>query len=166
MNFQITQTSAKNIPNIDFVAIANACGRVLQLEGAAAVELVFNSKVQMQKLNFETRAKDKSTDVLSFLFLDELKEVANPDKFKVFSKKSYPLDYQDDVSAVFLGSIVICSSVAKKQAKEYNHSVEREIGYLFVHGLLHLLGYDHELGEKEKQEMRKLEEKILAFSER
>ena len=59
-----------------------------------------------------------------------------------------------------LGDVVICMSVAKKQAEEYGHSVERETVYLFVHSILHLLGFDHETDE-EKKHMRIEEENIM-----
>ena len=60
----------------------------------------------------------------------------------------------------FLGEIYICFDRVKEQAVEYNHSVKREFCYLAVHGLLHLLGYDH-MTEEDKKEMRALEEEIL-----
>ena len=60
-----------------------------------------------------------------------------------------------------LGSIAICTEKAEEQAKEYGHSFVREMTYLFVHGLLHLLGYDHE-NEDDKRVMRAAEEKILS----
>ena len=62
---------------------------------------------------------------------------------------------------VMLGSIVICREVAERQAEEYGHSAVREMTYLFVHGLLHLLGYDHEK-EEDKALMRAKEEEVLS----
>jgi len=148
----------KEYSDIDFSTITVSCYKVLELQGDLIVELVFCSKADMQKLNKNTRNIDKPTDVLSFGFLNLLKD---RDKFLPFNEKNYPLDYQHDVKAVFLGSIVICTDIAKNQAIEYDHSIVREISYLFTHGLLHLLGYDHELGKQQKLEMRKLEEEIL-----
>ncbi len=81
------------------------------------LELVGNST--MRKLNKLYRGKDKPTDVLSF------------------PASSF-------YSSVFLGSIVIDVATARLQAKEYAHSISREISELFIHGMLHLLGYDHE----------------------
>ena len=87
---------------------------------------------------------DEVTDVLSFAMLEET--IDEPDFFP-----------KDDE---MLGDIIISLETAKKQAKEYGHSVERAICYLAIHGMLHLLGYDH-LEEKEKRIMRKKEEEIL-----
>jgi probable rRNA maturation factor len=61
---------------------------------------------------------------------------------------------------VFLGDVIINLNKASEQAKEYNHSLSREVCYLFVHGLLHLLGYDH-IEDKDKKLMRSKEELIL-----
>ncbi|MCL2848286.1 MAG: rRNA maturation RNase YbeY [Firmicutes bacterium] len=130
----------------------------LNLSGILAVELEFIDKASMQELNNSTRQKDCPTDVLSFGFLSLQPSTRN---YPAFIKENFPLDYSEEHQAVFLGSIVICEEVAKKQAIEYGQTDEEETSYLLVHGLLHLLGYDHELGEKEEKIMRELEEKIL-----
>jgi probable rRNA maturation factor len=70
------------------------------------------------------------------------------------------LDYDEDEKALFLGSIAICTERAKEQAKEYGHSLERELSYLTVHGLCHLFGYDH-MTDEDKKQMREKEEQIL-----
>ncbi len=88
---------------------------------------------------------------MSFPLLDEILS---------FEKANYPFDYDEDTGCVSLGSILICDEVAKLQAAEYGHSEERERAYLFLHGLLHLLGYDH-MDEETKNEMRAAEEEIL-----
>lgn len=93
---------------------------------------------EIRKLNKQFRNKDQATDVLSF---------PTDDRFQPEEEK-------------MLGDIVISTEAVIEQAKEYNHSLERELAYLFLHGLLHLLGYDH-LVEEEKKEMRKVEEEIL-----
>ena len=67
----------------------------------------------------------------------------------------------DEDGNIFLGSIVICEKRAREQAEEYGHSYMRELHYLAVHGLWHLLGYDH-MTEEDKPEMRAKEEKILS----
>ena len=73
---------------------------------------------------------------------------------------NYPFD-GDGEGRVFLGSVVICRAVAERQAAEYGHSAEREETYLFTHGLLHLLGYDH-IEEEDRRVMREAEERVLS----
>ena len=123
----------------------------LCLSGEAAVELVFVDKDEIRQLNARTRNKDAVTDVLSFPMLD---------KIAPFIQDNYPADYDDEIGGVMIGCIVICDAVAKEQAKEYGHSVRRESAYLFLHGLLHVLGYDH-IEEGDKKLMREKEETIL-----
>ncbi|WP_456470307.1 rRNA maturation RNase YbeY [Caminibacter sp.] len=96
------------------------------------VELILTTDEEIKELNKTYRQKDKPTDVLSF-----------------------PLE---NIPGMPLGSIVISIDTAKKGAKEFSHSVEDEIKLLFIHGLLHLLGYDH---ETDNGEMRAKEEQII-----
>ena len=102
------------------------------------VVIVDNEKIR--EINREYRDKDAVTDVISFAF-EEVKDV----------------DYED---VRFLGEIYISYERCKEQASDYGHSVRREFCYLAVHGLLHLLGYDH-MNEEDKKVMRALEEEIL-----
>ncbi len=95
-------------------------------------------EAEIQDLNREYRDHDSVTDVLSFGF---------------YEKGETP-------ESGLLGDIVICAQRAKEQAEEYGHSYERELIYLSVHSLLHLLGYDHEVDD-DKNEMRALEKKIM-----
>ena len=74
-------------------------------------------------------------------------------------KQEHPFDIEED-GTLFIGSIAICEDRAREQAEEYGHSYNRELHYLVVHGLCHLLGYDHE-EESDKKEMREKEERIL-----
>ncbi|EDM23728.1 rRNA maturation RNase YbeY [Caminibacter mediatlanticus] len=96
------------------------------------VELILTTDEEIQKLNKEYRNKDKPTDVLSF-----------------------PLE---DFPGMPLGSIVISIDTAKKEAEKFGHSIDDEIKLLFIHGLLHLLGYDHEV---DNGEMREKEKEII-----
>ncbi len=96
---------------------------------------------QIHKINKEYRNIDRPTDVISFAYDDDKTELN---------------DEIDD-----LGEIVICLDVARIQAKEFNHKVERELAFLFIHGFLHLLGYDHMKGKKEEEEMFSLQNDIL-----
>lgn len=95
--------------------------------------VTFVNKERIQELNKAYRKVDKATDVLSFPMLN----IKYPQKLKEFQKENEP------DGSLYLGDIVICKKVAKMQAKQYGHSKKREVGFLALHGLLHLLGYDH-----------------------
>ena len=106
----------------------------------AIFNIIIVDEETIQKLNKEYRGKDSITDVISFALEDD----------NTFIKTEYRV----------LGDIYICLNKAKSQALEYGHSFLREICFLTIHGLLHLLGYDHM--EKEEEEiMFKLQEMIL-----
>lgn len=134
-----------------FNALADAAFSNLSLSGDAAVSVAFVDEDEIRGVNNQFRGIDKETDVLSFPSLSEIKE---------FNKENYPFEFDSDCNAVMLGDIVICVGVMELQAAEYGHSVTREAGYLFTHGLLHLLGYDH-MTDTDKSIMRKKEEEIL-----
>lgn len=138
-------------PNLLYESVAKAAYENLDLKGRASVELLIVDKDEIRKVNARERKIDSATDVLSFPLLDEILS---------FEKANYPFDYDEDTGCVSLGSTLICDEVAKLQAAEYGHSEERERAYLFLHGLLHLLGYDH-MDEETKNEMRAAEEEIL-----
>lgn len=106
----------------------------------AIFSIVFVDEEQIHKLNREYRGVDRVTDVISFAFEDI--EDIRYNKIRI------------------LGDIYICIPKMKKQAEEYGHSEKRELSFLTVHGLLHLLGYDHQTKEEEK-EMFALQELIL-----
>lgn len=94
----------------------------------------------MRSLNRRYRGRDQTTDVLSF----SLREGA-------FSR----------IQPTMLGDIVVSVPSAERQAREYGHSLEREIDRLLVHGLLHLVGYDHERGVAEQRRMERRERQLL-----
>ncbi|HHW01549.1 MAG TPA: rRNA maturation RNase YbeY [Thermoanaerobacterales bacterium] len=112
----------------------------------AEVSVVLVDDTCIKELNRQYRAKDTPTDVLSFAMRE-----SGPEEETI---EGEPLAEQ------LLGDIVISVERARDQAKEYGHSFERELGYLAVHGILHLLGYDHEK-EDDKKIMRRKEEEIL-----
>lgn len=118
----------------------------------ATVEFVYSQ--EMQELNNRTRNVNEPTDVLSF-----------PSLTNIFNKKIRRRDFKMDINPennkIYLGDIVINLDRAQSQAIEFGHSQEREICYLFVHGLLHLLEYDH-INELDKNLMRTREEMILS----
>ncbi len=108
------------------------------------IETIIVSPEEIKELNYENRGIDKVTDVLSFPMYDDIDNaVCEPN------------------GHVMLGSMVICSDRAIEQAREYGHSVEREAAFLAVHSVLHLLGYDHELGQAKEKEMFDKQEQIL-----
>lgn len=117
------------------------------------VEVMFVDDEEIREINRDNRDVDKVTDVLSFPSLDlECGEVISLEKYKA------EIDYE--TGNIMLGSIVICLNQAKRQAEEYNHSLKREVAYLTLHGILHLLGYDH-MVDSDKVIMREREEAIL-----
>ncbi len=141
----------KSIINVK--ELSKSVYNILEQKDKLFVEVLFVSDKEIKDLNLKFRKVDKKTDVLSFPNLSE-------HKGKVLSKEDYPFDLTEDGKRIFLGSIVICKSVANEQACLYGHSEKREYTYLLCHGLLHLFGYDHE-NEEDKKEMRSLEEKIM-----
>ncbi|WP_409513395.1 rRNA maturation RNase YbeY [Campylobacter sp. MIT 99-7217] len=106
------------------------------------IELVFVDDVKMKIINKEQRNIDKTTDVLSFPFVCEFQALA--------------LDPQNSL----LGSIVINLDEVHRKATQLKHSKEDEISLLFIHGCLHLLGFDHEVDEGQ---MRAKEQELIEF---
>lgn len=111
------------------------------------VSVVMTDDEGIHSINLEHRGIDSATDVLSFPMLEYEKEGILAEK--VFENEICPL-----------GDIVISAETAMRQAKEYGHSLEREISFLTVHSMLHLFGYDHE-DEEDRIIMRQKEEYIL-----
>ena len=116
------------------------------------VSLNFVSEQKICELNKQFRNIEKKTDVLTF-----------PNLNKKYNQKlsEFESERNLDDGLLFLGDIVICKKVAYAQAKEYGHSKKREVCFLALHGLLHLLGYDHIKSDEEKI-MNETAEKILA----
>ena len=114
----------------------------LKLKGEFITDVTIVDNKTIHKINREYRNVDRPTDVISFAFLDDQKEK---------ELKGGPIN---------LGQIIISFEKAEGQAKEYGHSLKREMVFLFVHGMLHLLGYDH-MNEKDEKVMFDLQDKIL-----
>ena len=133
--------------------IEEAFSARLNGDAPLAAELGFTDEEGIRALNAKERGKDAVTDVLSFPNLDGILG-------KELKKDDFPYDLDED-GRLFLGSVVICRKRAEEQAEEYGHSLKRELYYLAVHGLCHLLGYDHET-EEDKAEMRAEEEAVLS----
>ncbi len=120
------------------------------------ISIIFVDNEEIREINMDTREIDKVTDVLSFPMLD----YPNGQVFKdVYSKENLaPSDFNEGV--LILGDMAISIERALEQSIEYGHSFKREVCYLVVHSVLHLLGYDH-MEEKDKVKMREREEYIL-----
>ncbi len=114
------------------------------IRGPVELSIVVTDDAEIQELNREYRGKDCPTDVLSF------SQTEGPGCFPVPAGAPRPL-----------GDIVISYDRVRAQADEYGHSRRRELSYLTVHGLLHLLGFDHET-ESDREKMRREEEAALA----
>ena len=120
------------------------------------ISLLFVDNEEIRDINRETRGIDKATDVLSFPMLDYPKDKVFKEVYKDTKFNEIYLDGEELV----LGDMVLSLERAKEQSIEYNHSFNREVCYLVVHSILHLLGYDH-MEDEEKKRMRKREEEIL-----
>lgn len=118
------------------------------------VDLTFVNNERIHELNLEYRGIDRPTDVLSFA----MNETGEDELEIVYAHEEG--EEGEDVPYV-LGDIIISVTRAQEQALEYGHSLERELGFLFVHGFLHLLGYDHQDAVSEAEMMSK-QEKVLA----
>lgn len=127
--------------------VRRCCHAVLvneKFEGSAEISVRFVNDEEIHRLNKEYRNIDRSTDVLSFPL-----------------GENGVYDINNDTGAKMLGDIVISMDHATAQAEMYGHSLEREVGFLTVHSMLHLLGYDHEDGGLEAVRMREKEETVL-----
>jgi len=113
-----------------------------QIDSDAELSVTFVDKTEIQEINKMYRDKDKVTDVISFALEEDEPEIIGLDMPRV------------------LGDIIICTDVAKEQADSYGHSFERELGFLALHGFLHLLGYDH-IDEQDEKEMFGRQDQIL-----
>ncbi len=127
--------------------IRRCCHAVLQLEGftdSAEISVSFVDNEQIREMNRQYRNTDSATDVLSF---------------PMGENGQYDLNHE--TGAKILGDIVLSMPRAVEQAEAYGHSLEREVGYLTAHSMLHLLGYDHENGGLERVRMREKEEQVM-----
>lgn len=135
------------IPRGVRLLIKKCCNAVLLHEGftePSEVSVSFIDNEEIRELNHAYRGKDIATDVLSFPLGED---------------GEYDMNHL--TGNLQLGDIVISAQRALEQAEMYGHSFEREIGFLTVHSMLHLLGYDHENGGLEARKMREKEETVL-----
>ncbi|MCM1306580.1 MAG: rRNA maturation RNase YbeY [Bacteroides sp.] len=131
--------------------VEKACFKTVGQRDFFVIDATVVSAETVRALNASARGVDKVTDVLSFPCFDKLDLPVKEEDF---------CDCDYDGKRVLLGSIMICRERAVEQAKEFNHSYARELGFLICHGILHLLGYDHV--EREDEEiMTALQRKIM-----
>lgn len=117
------------------------------------VNLSFVDEKTIRKLNKDTRNIDKVTDVLTYPYV----ELRPKEKLKL---SDYELEMDPDDNRLLIGDIYICIKRAEEQSKEYGHSLNREMCFLFCHGLLHILGYDH-IKKEDEEVMTGLQTEIL-----
>ncbi len=137
MPVEITRTGAgRKFPSRKLKKIAQA---VLDLVGQAGAELslALIGNPEMQKLNAKYRRKDYPTDVLSF-----------------------PIEESLPAAHRVLGDVIISVQMARQQARERGRTTDEEMVTLLIHGIVHLLGYDHERSAKDARAMKRLENKI------
>jgi probable rRNA maturation factor len=129
--------AGKEYPTTDLKKIAAAILTAVD-KGRAELSVALVGDEEMRPLNAKYRKKNKTTDVLSF-----------SDDPAMTSKGG------------LLGDVIISVEQAKRQAKERNHSLKKEMVTLLIHGILHLLGYDHERSQRQAKIMASLEQKLL-----
>ncbi len=134
------QIDARHLPEIERLLIFAAEQEGIDEEAEVAVSFVDENEIQA--INKAYRNKDAVTDVISFALEEGEDDFEMPDEPRV------------------LGDIIICVKRALEQAEEYGHSFERELGFLSLHGLLHLLGYDH-MNEADEARMFGRQDEIL-----
>ncbi len=121
-----------------------------------SVNMLLTDNTAIHSMNKEFRGIDRETDVLSFPMVD-YKEPGNFDGLEDHQEEYF----EPDSGELLLGDIVISVEKAIAQAKEYGHSVKREMAFLTAHSMLHLFGYDH-MDDAEREEMERMQEEILA----
>lgn len=138
VNHSTIRINSKNMQNI-LDHIVKCMGQNKPLKNVrklrkSEVTLVYISAARMKAMNFKYRNKNYATDILSF----------------------------EPSSADSLGDLVLCPSVLKKQAKQNGHSFDFEMLYMIIHGLLHLLGYDHEISLTEEKKMFGIQDRLFS----
>ena len=139
--------STVKVPSGLRILIRRSCNAVLkyeQFEGNAEISVTFVDDEEIAQLNEQYRSKPQPTDVLSFPLGEDGK-----------------YDLNQETGAAMLGDIVISLERAMAQANLYGHTLQREVAFLTVHSMFHLLGYDHESGGIEAVKMREKEEAAL-----
>lgn len=129
-----------------FLKLSEVIFNHLKLNNYFIFDITIVTLDEIHRINKEYRNIDRPTDVISFAFEDEV-EGEN----KIIRNDNLPRT---------LGEIFICYEKCQMQSEEYGHSLDREIAFLFTHGVLHLLGYDH-MNEEDEKEMFKIQDEIM-----
>jgi len=145
------QVSAPELPDL-LNAVAQQVLKEEGIELDVSLTMTFVTEEEMQRINRDYRQVDSVTDVLSFPMIEGF----------LRDKRDRELigSIDPENGCVFLGDLVLCPKRIREQAQDFGHGERREFGYMCAHGLLHLLGYDHET-EDERAVMRQMEEKAL-----
>ncbi len=145
MELYIDNTTVNKLDNYEklYEHLFKKTLEVLSLDDNYIMSVTFVDIDKIHEINLNYRNIDRPTDVISFAFMDDVNE------------KNINSNFPKD-----LGEIYICYDVADENRKKYDNSIERELSFLFVHGLLHLLGYDH-MEKEDEIEMFKLQDEIL-----
>ena len=128
----------------------NFAGEALKLPVNTEMSVTFVNNDEIQRYNRDYRGVDKPTDVISFAIEE------GEDDFDIISDDAWTEDIAKNI-----GDIIVSVDIIGAQAEYLGHSYERELGFLVVHGFLHLNGYDHMLGDAEEKEMFDLQREIL-----
>ena len=139
----------------DFSRVANELASLEGLRGEYLIDLMAAPPEEIMRINREQRGVDSVTDVLSFPSSAPRRGTLKDDPAAARTS------FDPDAGRWFLGDIIICPERAAVQAAEYGHTFEREICYLFAHGICHLFGYDH-VTKKKKAAMRLMEERAMS----
>lgn len=140
MQLTLVNNSKKRCPQKFINAWMQALGKKLKVKTKTELTIVFLEAKPARIINFEFRGRDYATDILSF--------------------ESSAGDLSKE-----LGELILCPSVLEKQALEHEHSYNAELGYMLIHGVLHLLGFEHEgrgpQGRKQAEEMYALQDQLF-----
>ena len=141
--FSHVLTFLANHPEVKIPAeLAMVLGNQL-FEKTSEIELYITEPTEAKAINFEARGKDYATNILSY-------------------PSELPASVIEILPTIPLGELVICHEVVATQAEEQGKTLDNHLTHLLVHGLLHLLGFDHELGQAEQDEMESIEIAVLA----
>ena len=120
----------------------------LELSDRIEVDITVTEPEEIRAINAEYRGIDRATDVLSFPQYEDKESVLDA------------LEFLEDGQSLLLGDVVLCYAQAMEQAEQYGNTPERELCYLYVHSLMHLLGYDH-IEDEDRRVMREHEESVM-----